>query len=31
MTYRETISIEKEVLERVNGLLNIEELGIYTE
>lgn len=31
MRYEETIKIEKEILDRVNGLLNIDELGIYTE
>ena len=31
MVYRETIKIKKEVLERVNALLDIEELGEYTE
>lgn len=31
MVFRETIGIKKEDLERVNGLLNIRELGVYTE
>ena len=31
MRCEETIKIEKEILDRVNGLLNIDELGIYTE
>lgn len=31
MVFRETIGIEKKVLDRVNGLLNIQTLGVYTK
>lgn len=31
MKYEATVNVENEVLERVNNLLNISELGIYTE